>query len=131
MATRADCAPVPQQLLGRVIVVAGTDPTLPGVVGVLVAEGAAVGYVGPAARSIEDATAFAADPADPQVWSRVAPHVEQRLGPIDGVVVDAATSDVVTPVFAGDLARRGHGAVVVVDGDWSAADVVSALLRTP
>jgi hypothetical protein len=72
-----------------------------------------------------------ADPADPTVWERIAMHVEQHLGPVDGVVSDARTEAVVRAVFEPDLVRRGHGRVVVLGADEGVDDAVSALLGTP
>ena len=71
-----------------------------------------------------------ADPADPGVWVRIAPHVEQRLGPVDGVVTDAVSLVTAEAVFGPDLLRRGHGSVLAGAG-LPVADVVSALLGRP
>jgi NAD(P)-dependent dehydrogenase (short-subunit alcohol dehydrogenase family) len=110
-------------LLGRVVVVAGSHPTFPDLVTALTDAGAFVAFVSSAGgRSVAHA-GFNADPTDPAVWERVAPHVEQRLGPVDLVVGDAGTVDVLEPVFRPDLLRRGHGDVVT-----AAADVTPELL---
>ena len=116
-------------LLGRVVVVAGHASGLARLAADLVECGAFVAYVGPE-RSVPVARASVrADPTDPTVWERIALHVEQHLGPVDGVVTDAVTRPVVVEVFGPDLVRRGHGSVLVGD-DLPVADVVSALLGT-
>ena len=102
------------ELAARVVVVAGERPELASVVAAGVAAGASIAIV---SRTLGDDldgdVRFRADPTDLAVWDRVAMHVEQHLGPVDGVVTDAEAVDVVTATFATDLARRGHGAVVV------------------
>jgi len=100
-------------LTGRVVVVAGADDRLPVLVTRLAAEGALVAFVAPT-RADDAHAAFRADPADPRTWERVAPHVEQRLGPVDAVVADATCGAVVTTVFLPDMRRRGHGGVHVL-----------------
>jgi hypothetical protein len=130
-AAPADCARVSDSpLLGRVVVVAGHAPTLASLAAALVDAGALVAFVAPNASAPTADAQVHADPADPQVWERIAPHVEQRLGPVDGVVTDAATRPTVEAVFGPDLLRRGHGAVLVGD-DLPAEAVVSALLGRP
>ena len=109
---------------------AGHAPTLASLAAALVDAGALVAFVAPNASAPTADAQVHADPADRQVWERIAPHVEQRLGPVDGVVTDAVTEPVVEEVFGPDLVRRGHGAVVVGD-DLPAAAVVSALLDMP
>jgi NAD(P)-dependent dehydrogenase (short-subunit alcohol dehydrogenase family) len=120
-------APVTASLLtGRVVVVAGADDLLPALVSRLAAEGAFVAFV--AATRTDDAhAAFRADPADPVTWERVAPHVEQRLGPVDAVVADAACRDVVAAVFLPDMRRRGHGGIHVIAPGEDVEDVLRSL----
>jgi hypothetical protein len=67
-----------------------------------------------ALQSVDPPIAWRADPADPSTWERLAPHIEQRVGPVDAVVVDPAALDAVQAAFAGDMSRRGHGAIVVL-----------------
>jgi NAD(P)-dependent dehydrogenase (short-subunit alcohol dehydrogenase family) len=117
-------------LLGRVVVIAGSHPTFPDLVAALAGGGAFVALVSPAGgRSVAHA-GFNADPADPAVWERVAPHVEQRLGPVDLVVGDAGTVAVLEPVFRPDLLRRGHGDVVTADPDSTVEQLLSQLVDT-
>jgi NAD(P)-dependent dehydrogenase (short-subunit alcohol dehydrogenase family) len=122
-------------LLGRVVVVAGRVTGLSRLATALVDAGALVAYVAPTDAVPVAHASVRADPADPSVWERIAPHVEQRLGPVDGVVTDAATAATVEAVFGPDLVRRGHGSVFVVDelavDDLGIDSVVSALLGTP
>jgi hypothetical protein len=117
-------------LLGRVVVVAGHAPELSANATALVAAGAMVGVVSPAPEAPDAQASVRADATDPTVWERIAPHVEQRLGPVDGVVTDAVTRPIAEQVFGPDLVRRGHGVVLVADG-LSTDDLVSALLDMP
>ena len=54
-------------------------------------------------------------------------HIEQHLGPIDGVVTDTAAQGTVQDVFADDLRRRGRAPVIVVGPGDDADAVVTAL----
>jgi len=125
------CAPYDGRLwsvLGRVIVVAGEDPALEGVAAAAVAAGASVAVVSRTLPGDVPATVrFRADPADRGVWDRVAMHVEQHLGPVDGVATDAGHRSVIDAVFGADLARRGHGTIVTADGE--PADALLTRLR--
>lgn len=113
---------VASELSGRVLVVAGDDRLLLSVAGAAAASGALVALVAPSRPALDVALCFRADPADADAWSRIAPHVEQRLGPVDAVVTDARSATACEDVFGADLRRRGHGAVVVVaTGDDEAA----------
>lgn len=96
----------------------------------LVADGALVALVSGKPVTSSAHACFRADPGDPNVWERVAPHVEQRLGPVDGVVTDPRCATVVEAVFRPDLDRRGHGGVVVVAPTDDLASVVNALAGT-
>jgi hypothetical protein len=125
-----DDALIRRPLLGRVVVVAGHAPALATLATALVDAGALVAFVAPAGSAPTADAQVRADPADPQVWERIAPHVEQRLGPVDGVVTDATTRPIVEVVFGPDLLRRGHGAVIV-GADLPVRAVVSALLDMP
>ncbi|HEX4082339.1 MAG TPA: SDR family NAD(P)-dependent oxidoreductase [Acidimicrobiales bacterium] len=115
-------------LAGKAVIVAGDQAaTVVEVVRALAASGALVAVVA-ADRAIVDAAAtglddqafaMAADPTSEAVWSRIVPHVEQRLGPIDVVVTIGAAADRV-PVAAavvGDMAARGRGVVIEVGPD--------------
>lgn len=117
-------------LVGRVVVVAGEEPALRAVADAAHDAGALVAVV---SRTLPDdvsgSVRFRSDPGDPAVWERVAMHVEQHLGPVDGVVTDDKRHDVVNAVFATDLARRGHGTVTVVTDDLDG--VLTHLCGTP
>lgn len=115
------------ELTGRVVVVAGDDRLLVAVARSAAAAGALVAVVAPSRPTLPGALCFRADPADTEAWSRIAPHVEQRLGPVDAVVTDARTAAACEAVFGQDLRRRGHGAVVVVTADDDEAGVLSRL----
>jgi hypothetical protein len=119
-------------LLGRVVVVAGADARLAAVAAAATAAQAQVAVVSTALAPSTDATVrFNADPCDPDAWERIAVHVEQHLGPVDGVVTDDAGRPAVEAVFAVDLARRGRPAVVVVRPDDDVEAVVTRLRDTP
>jgi hypothetical protein len=80
--------------------------------------------VASAAASIYDSTgvgivAVTADPADPAVWQRVGPHAEQRLGPIDVVVLagPAAVRDLVVATLLPDMSARKRGVIIEIAAD--------------
>src|SRR4051812_12038153 len=76
-------------LNGWVVVVAGEDPALADVARASLAAGAAVGVV---SKTLGDAAPawvlFRADPGDRDAGARIARHIEQHLGPVEGVVTD-------------------------------------------
>jgi len=100
--------------IGRVFVVAGSEPLLGAVADALTAADALVAVIGDVAVTAGVAAHFRADATDVQVWNRAVPHAEQRLGPIDGVVADESTRAIAERLLEADLRRRGHGAVVTV-----------------
>ena len=119
-------------LLGRVVVVAGDDAQLAAVASALSAADANVAVVSRSLGPTSSARVrFNADPADPGAWERIAMHVEQHLGPVDGVVTDDASRSAVDAVFAVDLVRRNRPPVVVVGGDDDVDDVLTRLRGTP
>jgi hypothetical protein len=120
---------MPQALLGRVVVIAGDDPVLASAGAAVVAAGAVVAVVSTSVELVGARVRFGADAADDDVWERIAMHVEQHLGPVDGVVTDRSAAGVVTTVFGPDLARRGHGTVVVAYDGLAAEEVVSRLVH--
>jgi NAD(P)-dependent dehydrogenase (short-subunit alcohol dehydrogenase family) len=120
-----------QVMAGRVYVVAGDAPVIEGVARALLAADASVALVTARRSPVEAQAAFRGDVNDVELWERVAPHVEQRLGPVDGVAVDVTAVSVVRGVFDSDLRRRGHGRVVAVEPDDDVAAVISALAGTP
>jgi hypothetical protein len=124
--------PWAQVLAGRVVVVAGEDPLLAEVATAVTAVEAHVAVVSRSLPSeVPAAVRFRSDPGDSTVWERVAMHVEQHLGPVDGVVADVTAAAVVESVFDVDLARRRRPGVVVVDAVQGVADVLSRLAGTP
>jgi hypothetical protein len=118
-------------LAGRVFIVAGRGEPFATVARQLAAAEALVAIVSADAADVEVAAHFRADHADPDVWGRVVPHVEQRLGPIDAVVTDESGRPVAERLVGPDLERRGHGAVVVVDPGTDADSVVRSLTGRP
>ncbi len=118
-------------LAGRVFIVAGRGVTFTAVVRQLVAADALVALVSTDTAVPEVAAHFRADHADPDVWARVVPHVEQRLGPIDAVVTDDSGGPIAERLVGPDLHRRGHGAVVVVEPTADADSVVMTLTGRP
>lgn len=114
------------QFAGRVFLLAGDGPALAAIADALTASDAFVAVVGSAPVTAEPAAHFHADAADSQVWDRVVPHVEQRLGPIDGVLTEQAGHDIACRLVGPDLTRRGHGAVLLV----GASDDAEQILRT-
>jgi hypothetical protein len=79
-----------------------------------------------AAHGLDPPVAWRADPGDPTAWERLYPHIEQRLGPVDAVVVDPTALDLVETVFRADMQRRGHGAIVALS---PTADPLEAIGR--
>lgn len=118
-------------ITGRVLVVAGDDPILDDVVRVATDAGGRVAVVSAALSGDAATVRFRAAADDPAVWERVAMHVEQHLGPIDGVIADGNCLTTVTQVFEADLRRRRHGAVVVADATADPSALVSHAVGTP
>jgi hypothetical protein len=119
-------------LHGRVVVVAGNDPVLGDVSRAAMAAGAAVGLVSSALDDSVAATVrFRVDPREPDPWWRIAMHIEQHLGPIDGVVTDASAHGTVFDVFEPDLRRRGRAPVIIAGPNDNPDVVLTALTGTP
>jgi hypothetical protein len=118
-------------LEGRVFIVAGCGATFTGVAQLLASDGALVAIVTTDSAVPDVAAHFRADHADPDVWDRVVPHVEQRLGPIDAVVTDELGRATAERLVGPDLRRRGHGTVVVVPPATEPGSVVRMLGGTP
>jgi hypothetical protein len=114
---------------GRVFVVAGSTALLGAVADALTAADALVAVVGHVPLTSDVAAHFHATPTEVEVWTRVVPHVEQRLGPIDGVVCDRLAQLLGERLIGPDLRRRGHGSVVVVEDD-DVDDVLRTLADT-
>lgn len=121
-------AHVIDSLAGRVVVVAGEEPPLARLAVAAADAGALVAVVSQTLpEDVPAAVRFRSDPADADIWWRVGMHIEQHLGPVDGAATDAATGSTIRGVFEDDFARRGHGDVVVVDGQEDVADALSRL----
>src|SRR4051812_8253589 len=85
-----------RSLAGFVVVVAGGSSFFAEVARAASGAGAQVAALAPV-RDETLALSYQGDPLDAQAWARIAPHVEQRLGPVDIVACDAATRPVVEP----------------------------------
>jgi NAD(P)-dependent dehydrogenase (short-subunit alcohol dehydrogenase family) len=128
------------ELTGHVVVVAARAGAEHAAVA-LAAAGATVAVItddSHAVHVVEATTAgavpvlvFRADSTDVTVWTRIAPHLEQRLGPIDAVVTDTDSEGAATATLLDDLRRRGHGGVLSVDDRDVVEAVRSAIRRTP
>jgi NAD(P)-dependent dehydrogenase (short-subunit alcohol dehydrogenase family) len=120
------------RLSGRVVVVAGGLAPLPAVAALAAQDGAFVALITTVECACPDEVLhFQADANADEVWERIAPHIEQRLGPVDAVVTDALTADSVRAVFSPDFRRRGHGTVLVVGAEDDPRQIVNRLTRTP
>jgi len=119
-------------LTGKAVVVAGDSPALTEVVRGLAANGALLAIVcadrsivaaAVAVAEVLDATVngMTADPSSAAVWERIAPHIEQRLGPIDVVVAqgDALLRQAVSTALLPDMAARHRGVLVEIDTEVS------------
>jgi len=115
---------------GRVVIVAGNGAVFAAVAASLVAGEALVAVLSADSVAAEVGAHFRGDPADPDVWGRMVPHVEQRLGPIDAVVTEAPGRANAEQCVAPDLARRGHGGILTVDADDNADAVLRTLVGT-
>ena len=84
------------------------------------------------AEGLDAPVSWRADPGDAATWDRLYPHIEQRLGPVDGVVADADALDLVESVFRPDMLRRGHGAIVALTPARNPVDEIrQQLTRMP
>ncbi len=114
-------------LAGRVVIVAGEGERIEQIVPILLAADALVALVA-SRTTVTDAQAwFRVDATDPEVWSRIVPHVEQRLGPIDAAVTTSVVHGYVCELLEPDMRRRGHGGVVDVDAAAGVDDAVRML----
>jgi NADP-dependent 3-hydroxy acid dehydrogenase YdfG len=127
-------------LAGKVALVAGDGDGLVAVVAALASNGAPVCVVSSERATVDAATTSAeangamgvvSSPGDPATWQRVLPHAEQRLGPLDVVVVlgSAPMRRVVTAAVVPDMAARRRGVVVEV-GEEHTGDDLPAHVRT-
>jgi NAD(P)-dependent dehydrogenase (short-subunit alcohol dehydrogenase family) len=115
-------------LTGKAVVVAGDSGQIVEVVRALAANGALLAIVAENHAIVDSAVAVAealeaavlgmtADPASAAVWERVAPHIEQRLAPIDVAVALGAVSlrRAVTAALLPDMTARHRGVLIEVD----------------
>lgn len=116
-------------LAGRAVVAVGADESLVAITRALSANAMLIAVAAAdrelVARCVTVAESvgatvngFTVDPTDPAVWRRIAPHIEQRLGPIDVVVSAAgdAGHDVVVAALMPDMVARRRGVVIAVGG---------------
>jgi hypothetical protein len=121
-------------LAGKTAVVAGASRCTPAVVEALAANGVLVAVVAPDRSLVDECLAAVAghgaavlgvtsDPGSAQTWSRIRPHVEQRLGPIDVAVAlgDAVMRTAVRQALEADMTARRRGVVIEVAGGGEAA----------
>src|SRR3954468_18433917 len=110
-------------LAGHVVVLAGLDAAA----GVALLERGVEGAVATTQRATIDdleraaaerpgamLLAYQAEPDDAATWARLAPHIEQRVGPVDAVLCSPSAVDATTATFAADMRRRGHGAIIAL-----------------
>jgi hypothetical protein len=119
-------------LTGKAVIVVGDSRRLIEVVRGLAANAALLAIVAADRDIVDEAVQVAesldaavvgmtADPASAEVWTRIAPHIEQRLGPIDIVVTIGAAPlrHAVETALLADMAARHRGVLVEVDATVS------------
>ena len=111
-------------LAGRVIIVAGESDRIDQMVPILLASDALVALVASSTTAAGAHAWFRVAANDPDAWSRIVPHVEQRLGPIDAAATTTDAHSYLRELLEPDMRRRGHGGVIDVD---AAADVDEAV----
>jgi hypothetical protein len=117
-------------LAGKVAVVAGTSSVLGAVMRHLGRNGVACALVANDRELVTGATdeadrqgiaslGIVADAGLRETWQRVAPHIEQRLGPIDIAVVIAPpdTRLLIASALMPDMAARSRGVIVEAGTD--------------
>lgn len=113
---------------GRVVIVAGDGERIEQIVPILLSADALVAVVSTGSATAAEAHArFRVDPSDADAWSRIVPHVEQRLGPIDAAVTTAAVHAYVRDLLEPDMQRRGHGGVLDVEAYGDVDEAVRTL----
>jgi hypothetical protein len=125
-------------LTGKAAIVAGDSGYLVEVVRGLAANGVLLAIVAAERTTVDDAVRIAealdvavlgmtAEAASPEVWERIAPHVEQRLGPID-IAVGLGSVEIreaLRGAVLSDMAARRRGIVIEVGSD------IGAMAATP
>jgi hypothetical protein len=117
-------------LAGKTVVVAGMDPAIVEIVRSLVHDRALLAIVSADHELVAVATQLAesattpiigltSDPATAEVWQRNAPHIEQRLGPVDVAIAIGPVEirERVAAAFLPDMRRRHHGLFVEAGTD--------------
>jgi hypothetical protein len=120
-------------LTGKAVIVAGDSAHIVECVRGFAANGALLAIVAADRGIVDDAVRLAegldaavlgmtADPSSPPVWERVAPHIEQRLGPIDVTIAigRAPLRAVVTAALLPDMTARRRGVMVEIDAELGA-----------
>jgi hypothetical protein len=115
-------------LTGKAVIVAADSRRLIEVARGLAANATLLAIVAPDRDIVDEAVQIAesldaavvgmtADPASDDVWVRIAPHIEQRLGPIDVAVAigSAELRQTVAVALLPDMAARHRGVLVEVD----------------
>jgi NADP-dependent 3-hydroxy acid dehydrogenase YdfG len=112
-------------LAGKVAVLAGTSSIVAPLAHAFCDNAALIALVVDDRAVVDQATSYAdqtgvaslgivADPAQRSTWDRVAPHIEQRLGPIDIMVAigPPAVRTVIAAALMPDMAARKRGVIV-------------------
>jgi hypothetical protein len=123
-------------LTGKAVIVTGDLPALVDIVGGLAANGALTAVIGPRRELLDAAVGLAvssgatavgmtADPTGAAVWERLAPQIEQRLGPIDIVIAagDETMRSTVRTAVQPDMAARRRGVVVEIGAQVQALEL--------
>jgi NAD(P)-dependent dehydrogenase (short-subunit alcohol dehydrogenase family) len=129
-------------LTGKAVIVAGDSSHITEIVRGFAANGALLAIVAADRSIVGDAVRVAegldaavlgmtADPAAMAVWERLAPHIEQRLGPIDIAIAigGAPLRAVITDAMLPDMTSRGRGVLVEIDADLRAVPTSPGVRR--
>lgn len=132
------------QLRGRVAVIAGDGGEVVPVCHRLLSYGVSLLVVAPDRDAVQRSVAefsdpsltvvpITADPASPEVWDRLVPHAEQRLGPVDIAIAigPAAVRDLAYDRLIADMVRRGHGVFVECDSVFVESDSTAVAREVP
>ena len=115
-------------LIGKAVILAGDRAVLSLIAAGFAANGALPAVVSPIRAVVDEAVRLAtehqvptfgvhADPGQPDVWRRAGAQIEQRVGPIDVVVVagDAAMRSAAGAALLPDMVARHRGRFVEID----------------
>lgn len=127
-------------LSGKTAILAGASPHLVEIASALGANQMLLAVVAADRATVERAVAaaqtsdtsalgFTTDPADPATWERLGPHIEQRLGPIDVLVVIAPelVRRTVQTALLPDMAARNRGVIVELGAQVEPSGLPGAL----